>query len=272
MTVETKPSIPKTTDYFPVANGVWGLKDIMVNLYMVSNPVNNTWVLIDAGLKTAYPKIKAMAAQLFGADSKPAAILLTHGHFDHVGALKMLENLPEDNSVPYLPDWTYIHTPGHAPGHVSFFRKQHGVLIAGDAFVTTNQQSAISVLFQLKKLCGPPKYFTYDWNQARKSVELLAALQPSRAATGHGKPMQGKELMDALQNLSQNFYREAVPAHGRYIHAPAVATEKGVSYVPPSRITSSKQVTRLAVLSAALVAGFVVYKMVMKKYQRTLTV
>ena len=183
-----------------------------------------------------------------------------------------LENLPEDNSVPYLPDWTYIHTPGHAPGHVSFFRKQDGVLIAGDAFVTTNQQSAISVLFQLKKLCGPPKYFTYDWNQARKSVEQLAALQPSRAATGHGKPMQGKELTDALQNLSQNFYREAVPAHGRYIHAPAVANEKGVSYVPPSRITSSKQVTRLAVISAAVVAGFVVYKLLMKKYQRSLTV
>jgi glyoxylase-like metal-dependent hydrolase (beta-lactamase superfamily II) len=296
----------------------------MVNIYMVANSADNSWVLIDAGLKTGYPKIKAMAARLFGADSKPAAILLTHGHFDHVGSLKlladewqvpvyahklerpylvgkssyppadptvggglmslmswaypsspielgnMLETLPVDGSVPFLPEWTYYHTPGHTPGHVSFFRKEDGILIAGDAFVTTKSESLVSVLLQSKTLSGPPKYFTTDWNLARKSVQELARLQPTRAATGHGSPMAGQELSEALNSLSQNFYKQAVPPHGRYVHAPAVANENGVVYVPPSRIIKKKQVRGLALVSAAVVLGFVLYKIAEKKYRQSL--
>src|SRR5438477_2584025 len=30
--------------------------------------------------------------------------------------------LPADGSVPGLPGWRWVHTPGHTPGHVSFFR------------------------------------------------------------------------------------------------------------------------------------------------------
>jgi len=65
-------------------------------------------------------------------------------------------------------------------------------LIAGDAFVTTNQQSAISVMLQTKKLSGPPKYFTCDWEAANASVKKLLSLAPETAATGHGRPMSGK--------------------------------------------------------------------------------
>src|SRR6476646_5769677 len=73
---------------YSVASGVWRIKDLFVNCYIVSTDTG--WVLIDAGLKTSYPKIKKLAAQLFGENSKPDAIILTHAHFDHIGALKML--------------------------------------------------------------------------------------------------------------------------------------------------------------------------------------
>ncbi len=33
-----------------------------------------------------------------------------------------LRYLPEDSSVPGMPDWRWLHTPGHAPGHVSLWR------------------------------------------------------------------------------------------------------------------------------------------------------
>lgn len=46
----------RSVRYFEVAPGVWGMKDIFVNFYMVSNTQNNTWVLIDAGLKTSAKK------------------------------------------------------------------------------------------------------------------------------------------------------------------------------------------------------------------------
>ncbi|GGH35055.1 hypothetical protein GCM10007423_26410 [Dyadobacter endophyticus] len=43
-------------------------------------------------------------------------------------------------------------------------------------------------------ISGPPKYFTYNWYQADKSVNALADLSPEIVATGHGKLMEGREM------------------------------------------------------------------------------
>lgn len=37
--------------------------------------------------------------------------------------------LPNDGSVPGMPGWKWIHTPGHTEGHVSLFREKDNVLI-----------------------------------------------------------------------------------------------------------------------------------------------
>lgn len=289
---------------FEVAPGVWGMKDIFVNFYMVSNAQNNTWVLIDAGLKTSAKKIKKMAAHLFGEGAQPTAIILTHAHFDHVGALEQLVyewkvpvyahfmempyltckssypppdpwvgggimpllsvtfprgpinlwsyiNVLDDNgSLPGLPGWKYLHTPGHAPGHISLYREEDSVLIAGDAFVTTNQQSAIAIMRQTEILTGPPKYFTYDWEQAKESVRLLMELNPLVVATGHGKPMQGYEMQNALKDLYENFEEEAMPLKGRYVDDPAVADANGFLYIPPSPINAKAVSLKLLAIAA----------------------
>lgn len=244
----------------------------IVNIVYVGSPKSNEFVLIDAGMPYAANKIISMTEKRFGKGSKPSAIILTHGHFDHVGAIielvnywevpvyahklelpyltgaknypkpdpsveggmvakmsplfpnepidlgKNIEALPDDGSVPHLPAFRWVHTPGHSEGHVSFFREDDKVLLAGDAFVTVKQDSLYKVMTQEQEISGPPRYLTPDWAASKQSVEKLAALEPEVAVTGHGLPMTGEILADNLQYLVQHFNQIAVPDYGKYIN------------------------------------------------------
>jgi glyoxylase-like metal-dependent hydrolase (beta-lactamase superfamily II) len=273
-----------------VAHDVECVRTGIVNCFLYGEPGagDREWVLIDAGMIGFGHTIVRHAAHRFGAESRPAAIVMTHGHFDHVGALRELaeawnvpvyahplelpyltgrssypppdptvgggfmalgstlyprgpidlgervQPLPEDGSVPGMPGWRWLWTPGHTPGHVSFFRDSDAVLIAGDAFVTTRQESLLAVLEQRPELHGPPSYFTQDWDAARGSVQRLAELMPEVVATGHGRPMHGRVMREALETLAANFEMLAVPRDGRYVRAPAIADERGTVSVPPA--------------------------------------
>ena len=72
-------------------------------------------------------------------------------------------------------------TPGHTPGHVSLWRADDQAVIAGDAFITTSQESVYAVMTQREELHGPPQYFTTDWDAAKLSVQKLADLNPTVA-------------------------------------------------------------------------------------------
>ncbi|TJY41787.1 MBL fold metallo-hydrolase [Cohnella pontilimi] len=125
--------------------------------------------------------------------------------------------LPQDGSVPELPGWRWIHTPGHTEGHVSFFRDHDRVLIAGDAFITVKQESAFAVATQEKEIHGPPAYWTPDWYEAWESVKKLEDMKPEIAITGHGVPMLGEELRQSLARLAKDFDKLAIPEQGRYV-------------------------------------------------------
>ena len=256
-----------------------------VVFYGVPGAGDRQWILIDAGVPGTTGLITGAAEERFGPNSRPAAIIMTHGHFDHVGALEdlaerwdapiyahelelpylngsasypppdptvggglmallsplyprgpvnvsqWLQTLPSDGSVPGMTGWSWVHTPGHTPGHVSLWREADRALIVGDAFITTAQESAYAVVTQRPEMHGPPMYYTQNWQQARTSVERLAALEPELAVTGHGPAMRGAEMRATLLLLARDFDRLAVPEHGRYVEDPARA-ETGTAYAP----------------------------------------
>ncbi|MFD2438803.1 MBL fold metallo-hydrolase [Modicisalibacter luteus] len=125
--------------------------------------------------------------------------------------------LPEGGRIPELPGWRWVATPGHTPGHVSFFRDADRAMIVGDAFVTVRQDKLYQVITQHQELSGPPRYFTPDWDSARESVKRLSALKPNVAVTGHGRPMSGESLIHDLEALAMNFDKLAVPSHGKSV-------------------------------------------------------
>lgn len=176
-----------------------------------------------------------------------------------------VETLPEDGKVPFLPEWKWIHTPGHAPGHISLWRQKDKLLLAGDAFVTTKNESIYSIITQAQIVSGPPKYMTFDWEAAKASVKKLAALNPAIVATGHGKPMQGDELKEQLTTLADNFDLLAVPPEGRYVGDPAITDANGVMYIPPKKTTPVNTARVVIVSGLAVLAGVFTFWAVQQK-------
>lgn len=115
------------------------------------------------------------------------------------GSLRAVARTVEPGpAVPRLPGWECIPTPGHTPGHLSYFRPADRVLIAGDALVTLKVNSLTGLLWQRPGVSGPPWYTTWNWHVARESVGRLARLEPAVLAGGHGKPMTGTATAAAV--------------------------------------------------------------------------
>ena len=164
-----------------------------VNCYVVHNEDSDRCVVIDPGYEP-----KKIAAFLREKGLKLEAILLTHGHFDHVGGVKALaENckvyLHElERTMPqaltagplYATDgysaqfeiagmnFTVLHTPGHTPGSVC--------LICEDAMFSGDTLFAGS--------CGRTDLPGGDWATIHSSLKRLKDLPGDyRVFPGHGE-------------------------------------------------------------------------------------
>ena len=165
-----------------------------VNCYIVHKEGSDRCVVIDPGYEP-----QKIAAFLQEKGLKLDAILLTHGHFDHVGGVKALaedckvylheleHTMPQvftagklyatdyysDHFTEACMDFTVLHTPGHTPGSVC--------LIAEDAMFSGDTLFAGS--------CGRTDLPGGDWTTIQASLHRLANLPGEyRVFPGHGEP------------------------------------------------------------------------------------
>ena len=170
------------------------LGDYQTNTYIVHK--DDTCVIIDPGYEP-----ERILAEVRRLNLTVAAILLTHGHFDHVGGVRFIANATacpvylceEELSLPpYMTagslfftdgceegdtisiagmDFSVLHTPGHTPGSMCYLIDN--ALFSGDT------------LFQGS--CGRTDFPGSSSAQMRKSLDRLATLPDGLSVyPGHG--------------------------------------------------------------------------------------
>jgi len=201
-----------------LAPGVWRLKETpapTINVYLAED------VLIDAGRRWDRRRV---FAELEGREI--SLVALTHVHPDHQGVAKdvceargvplachaddveamegkrPIQEAAASNPVnklirriwegpPYeverilnegdeVAGFRVVHAPGHSRGEVIFFRDADRVAICGDVIRNMSYATALPGIKE------PPKIFTYDPAENRRSIQKLAALEPSLILPGHG--------------------------------------------------------------------------------------
>lgn len=141
---------------------------VLANCYIISNPKNHEALIVDPGAEptTLIRRIKELEVQ-------PVAILLTHAHYDHIGAVDALrdryeipvylsaeeeewlshpnknlsamlgeavtarpaEYLFKPEEILEIADFSFkvVATPGHSPGGVSLIFEDNEFVMTGDA-------------------------------------------------------------------------------------------------------------------------------------------
>jgi hydroxyacylglutathione hydrolase len=196
-----------------LADGVWQLSGFPpnnVNVYVLGD------VLIDSG--TAIDKRRVLR-QIAGQEINAHA--LTHAHFDHYGSShaicehlgiplwcgaadveavqsgKMVARgnrmVPGPKAHPVkralregdeVAGFEVLDTPGHSPGHVSFWRESDRVLVCGDVMWGYNPFTFSGGIRE------PFPFLSPDPRLNRESARRLAALEPELVCFGHGPPLR----------------------------------------------------------------------------------
>lgn len=146
------------------------------NCYVLIN--NKECLVVDPG--DDYLKIKEAVG-----DNKVLGVLITHSHFDHIGALRNFltkrsikifkkSNLMENKYTIGKFNFECLYTPGHSKDSVSFYFREEKVMFVGD--------------FIFKESVGRYDLPGGDLNDLKKSIEKLKNYEDDTILyPGHGE-------------------------------------------------------------------------------------
>ncbi len=98
------------------------------------------------------------------------------------GPVRVADTIADGNEVA---GFRVMHLPGHAPGLIALVRDDDGVALTSDAFYT------IDAWWRDCSPYTPGPDWSWDIEQARASLRLLASFDLSAAWPGHGEPITG---------------------------------------------------------------------------------
>ncbi len=136
-----------------------------------------------SGARTYASKVEAEAMAV-GQSSRPVNrsvgrfqrfMIYLMGKFLIAKPVRVEELLAEGQILPVLGGLQVVETPGHAPGHLSFFSPTAGILFCGD-----------SMRSDRKNFRGSRSRNNWDQALADASVRKLKKLRPQVICPGHG--------------------------------------------------------------------------------------
>jgi glyoxylase-like metal-dependent hydrolase (beta-lactamase superfamily II) len=198
-----------------MVEGVDPSPDFSTHVYLLKDP-GSTWTLLDTGLPGAHAAVEKYLSQHRIEPTSIKKILITHLHRDHVGSLKVLATRTRARTFAHWIEAAYIandpiydgpgtppaepfvvdevlkdgdtvdaaggliayHTPGHTPGHVSYYQPERKILFSGDLFFGEGDHAVLTV----------PDY-THHTPTALISARRMARLSVDSLMTYHGGPI-----------------------------------------------------------------------------------
>ena len=154
------------------------------NCYILKDEENKECLVVDPG--DDYKKIKDQIK-----DYKVLKVLLTHSHFDHVGALRQVlseyrtqvlkkENIEEKEYNLNNFKFKVIYTPGHSSDSITFYFEEEKIMFTGD--------------FLFQGTIGRTDLPTGNMNDMQKSINKIQSYNPEITIyPGHGDMSTLKE-------------------------------------------------------------------------------
>lgn len=220
--------MPEILPGIHLVEGVDPSPDFTTHVYLVKDK-GATWTLIDTGLPGCSEPILAYLAKIGVEPTAVKKVLITHLHRDHTGSLRAVlaktharsfahwieaayialdpkydgpgtppaepvvvdETFKDGDSIDAAGGLIAYHTPGHTPGHASFYQPERKVLFSGDLFFVNDSTPALT----------PPE-FTQHLPTALISARRMSRLSVDSLLTYHGGPIL-KNGGNAVRTLVQ---------------------------------------------------------------------